>query len=202
MYKLGKIMPFYDGKTKGQKFLFTLNIVSTMVDTFSLQLFNVLKSVVNDGTTQNGDFFYPFTINGSEFINLGMSNVGIQTDGSLKFEKVGGTSLIAAAPTDQNLTYGNIYSMMQSGQCLKLTRLSIISDLKEQLTTGTLNVLNISDVGVLTKKSVPLLTFYTPTQTQNNIIDMFINTDLHKNQGLEFTILPLSVATIQFYLEA
>ena len=202
MYTIGKQTPKYNDKTKGESFLFTLNITSTLVDTFTINLFNVIKSVVYDGTTQTGFFFNPFTINGMEFINLGNSNVGIETNGDLFYERVGGTSLRVSTPTGQNLTYRDIFSMISAGQYLQLTRLTITSSLKAQLTSGTMNVLNISNTGVINRKSVPLVTFFDATQNQNNILDVFVNTELCKNQSLEFTILPFSTATIQFYLEA
>jgi hypothetical protein len=202
MYTLGKQAPKYNDKTKGESFKFTLNVTNTMTETMSLQLFNVLKSIIYDGTTQNSELFYPFTINGSEFINLGLSSVGIQTNGSLNFKKVGGTFLNASTPSDQNLTYRDIFNMISAGQYLQLSRIQITSSLREQLTQGTLNVINISTLGEIKKQSVPLLTYFDGTQNQNNILDVFINTELCKNQGLEFTILPNSTATIQFYLEA
>lgn len=201
MYTLGKQAPKYNDKTKGESFLFTLNITSTMVDTFTINLFNVIKSVVYDGTTQLGTEFYPFTIDGMEFINLGLSNVGIETNGRLKYEKVGGTVLTATTPVGQNLTYRDIFSLISTGAYLQMSRLTITSSLKEQLLSGTMNVVNVSNVGVVSKKSVPLSTFFDATQNQNNILDVFINTHLCYNQGLEFTILPLSTATFQFYLE-
>ena len=202
MYTLGKQAAQYDGKTEGEKFLFTLNITSTMVDTFTINLFNVIKSVVYDGTTQFGDEFFPFTINGMEFINLGLSNVGIETSGRLKYEKAGGTFLTVSTPAGQNLTYRDIFSMISSGKYLKMSRILITSSLTDQLRTGTMNVINVSNLGTLTRKSVPLVTFFDGTQNQNNILDVFINTHLCYNQGLEFTILPNSTATMQFYLEA
>ena len=202
MYTLGKQAPKYNERTKGDKFLFTLNITSTIVDTFTINLFNVIKSVVYDGTTQVGEFFNPFTIEGIEFINLGNSRVGIETNGNLVYRKVGGTVLTTSTPRGQNLTYRDIFTMISAGQYLQLSRLQITSSLKAQLLTGTMNVVNISNVGVVTKKSVPLSTFFDATQNQNNILDVFVNTELCKNQGLEFTILPLSSTTIQFYLEA
>jgi hypothetical protein len=201
MYTLGKQAPKYNDKTNGEKFLFTLNITSTFVDTFTINLFNVLKSVVMDGTTQTGFFFFPFTINGMEFINLGMSNVGIETNGDLFYERVGGTNLRVSTPTAQNLTYRDIFSLISTGAYLQMSRLTITSNFREQLISGTMNVVNVSNVGVVTKKSVPLVTFFDATQNQNNILDVFINTHLCYNQGLEFTILPLSTATFQFYLE-
>jgi hypothetical protein len=201
MYTLGKQAPKYNDKTNGEKFLFTLNITSTMVDTFTINLFNVIKSVVYDGTTQLGTEFYPFTIDGMEFINLGLSNVGIETSGRLKYEKVGGTVLTATTPAGQNLTYRDIFSLISTGAYLQMSRLTITSNFREQLISGTMNVVNVSNVGVVTKKSVPLVTFFDATQNQNNILDVFINTHLCYNQGLEFTILPLSTATFQFYLE-
>jgi hypothetical protein len=202
MYTLGKQILKYDGKTEGEQFLFTLNVVSTMVDKFTINLFNVLKSVVSDGTTQNGTEFYPFTINGIEFINLGLSNVGIQTNGDLLYKKVGGTNLRISSPAGQNLTYKDIYSMIQAGKYLKMSRISITSSLTDQLKDGTMNVININNMGTLSRKSVPLVTFFDATQNQSNIIDLFINTHLCYNQGLEFTILPNSNATFQFYLES
>jgi hypothetical protein len=201
MYTLGKQAAKYDGKTEGEKFLFTLNIANTMVDTFTINLFNVIKSVVYDGTTQFGTEFFPFTIDGMEFINLGFSNVGIETSGRLKYEKAGGTFLTVSTPTGQNLTYRDIFSMISAGQYLKMSRILITSSLKAQLTSGTMNVINVSNLGVVTRKSVPLVTFFDGTQNQNNILDVFVNTELCKNQGLEFTILPNSTATMQFYLE-
>jgi hypothetical protein len=201
MYTLGKQAPKYNDKTNGEKFLFTLNITSTLVDTFTINLFNVLKSVVMDGTTQTGFFFFPFTINGMEFINLGMSNVGIETNGDLFYERLGGTNLRVSTPTAQNLTYRDIFSLISTGAYLQMSRLTITSNFREQLISGTMNVVNVSNVGVVTKKSVPLVTFFDATQKQNNILDVFINTHLCYNQGLEFTILPLSTATFQFYLE-
>ena len=201
MYTLGKQAPKYNDKTNGEKFLFTLNITSTLVDTFTINLFNVIKSVVMDGTTQTGFFFFPFTINGMEFINLGMSNVGIETNGDLFYERVGGTNLRVSTPTAQNLTYRDIFSLISTGAYLQMSRLTITSNFREQLISGTMNVVNVSNVGVVTKKSVPLVTFFDATQNQNNILDVFINTHLCYNQGLEFTILPLSTATFQFYLE-
>lgn len=201
MYTLGKQAPKYNDKTNGEKFLFTLNITSTFVDTFTINLFNVIKSVVYDGTTQVGTEFFPFTIDGMEFINLGLSNVGIETSGRLKYEKVGGTVLTATTPTGQNLTYRDIFSLISTGAYLQMSRLTITSNFREQLISGTMNVVNVSNVGVVTKKSVPLVTFFDATQNQNNILDVFINTHLCYNQGLEFTILPLSTATFQFYLE-
>lgn len=201
MYTLGKQAPKYNDKTKGESFLFTLNITSTFVDTFTINLFNVIKSVVYDGTTQVGTEFFPFTIDGMEFINLGLSNVGIETSGRLKYEKVGGTVLTATTPAGQNLTYRDIFSLISTGAYLQMSRLTITSSLKAQLLSGTMNVVNVSNVGVVSKKSVPLSTFFDATQNQNNILDVFINTHLCYNQGLEFTILPLSTATFQFYLE-
>jgi len=201
MYTLGKQAPKYSDKTNGEKFLFTLNITSTFVDTFTINLFNVIKSVVYDGTTQVGTEFFPFTIDGMEFINLGLSNVGIETSGRLKYEKVGGTVLTATTPAGQNLTYRDIFSLISTGAYLQMSRLTITSNFREQLISGTMNVVNVSNVGVVTKKSVPLVTFFDATQNQNNILDVFINTHLCYNQGLEFTILPLSTATFQFYLE-
>jgi hypothetical protein len=201
MYTLGKQAPKYNDKTNGEKFLFTLNITSTFVDTFTINLFNVIKSVVYDGTTQVGTEFFPFTIDGMEFINLGLSNVGIETSGRLKYEKVGGTVLTATTPAGQNLTYRDIFSLISTGAYLQMSRLTITSNFREQLISGTMNVVNVSNVGVVTKKSVPLVTFFDATQNQNNILDVFINTHLCYNQGLEFTILPLSTATFQFYLE-
>lgn len=201
MYTLGKQAPKYNDKTNGEKFLFTLNITSTFVDTFTINLFNVIKSVIYDGTTQVGTEFFPFTIDGMEFINLGLSNVGIETSGRLKYEKVGGTVLTATTPAGQNLTYRDIFSLISTGAYLQMSRLTITSNFREQLISGTMNVVNVSNVGVVTKKSVPLVTFFDATQNQNNILDVFINTHLCYNQGLEFTILPLSTATFQFYLE-
>jgi hypothetical protein len=202
MYTIGKQTPKYNDKTKGESFLFTLNITSTFVDTFTINLFNVVKSVVTDGTTQNGIQFKPFTINDTEFIVAGTSNVGIQTNGSLNYKNFGAaTNLTVSTPTGQNLTYRDIFSMISAGQYLQLTRMTITSTLKAQLTSGTMNVLNISNTGVVNRKSVPLVTFFDATQNQNNTLDVFINTHLCYNQGLEFTILPLSTATFQFYLE-
>ena len=202
MYTLGKQAPKYNDKTNGEKFLFTLNITSTFVDTFTINLFNVIKSVVYDGTTQNGIQFKPFTVNDTEFIVAGLSNVGIQTNGNLNYENsVGITNLTVSTPTGQNLTYRDIFSLISTGAYLQMSRLTITSNFREQLISGTMNVVNVSNVGVVTKKSVPLVTFFDATQNQNNILDVFINTHLCYNQGLEFTILPLSTATFQFYLE-
>jgi hypothetical protein len=201
MFTLGKQIAKYDGKTNGENFLFTLNVVSTLAETFTIQLFNIIKSVVFDGTTQNGELYYPFTINGSEFINLGLSDVGIQTNGSLNYQKVGGTSLNVSTPAGQNLTYRDLFSMIQAGKYLKMSRIQITSSLTDQLREGTMNVINISNLGELKRKSVPLVTFFDGTQNQNNILDVFVNTHLCYNQGLEFTILPNSTATLQFYLE-
>jgi hypothetical protein len=202
MYTLGKQAPKYSDKTNGEKFLFTLNITSTFVDTFTINLFNVIKSVVYDGTTQFGTQFKPFTINDVEFIVAGTSNVGILTNGNLNYKNfAAGTNLTVATPAGQNLTYRDIFSLISTGAYLQMSRLTITSNLKAQLLSGTMNVVNISNVGVVSKKSVPLSTFFDATQNQNNILDVFINTHLCYNQGLEFTILPLSTATFQFYLE-
>jgi len=203
MYTLGKQTPKYSDKTNGEKFLFTLNITSTFVDTFTINLFNILKSVVYDGTTQFGTQFKPFTIDDAEFIVAGTSNVGITTNGSLRYKNfAAGTNLTIQAPAGQNLTYRDIFTLLSSGKYLHLSRLTITSSLREQLISGTMNVINISNIGVVTRKSVPLVTFFDATQNQNKILDVDIHTHLCQNQGLEFTILPLSTATFQFYLEA
>jgi hypothetical protein len=202
MYTIGKQTAKYDGKTKGEKFLFTLKVTSTFSDNFTIQLFNVIKSVIFDGTTQNGNTYLPFTINSVENIVSGTNNVGIQTNGSLNYKNFSAaTNLLIQTPSDQNLTYRDIFSMISAGQYLKMSQITIISSSKTQLTQGTMNVINISDLGVITRKSVPLLTFFTPTQEQNYIIDLYINTELCKNQGLEFNILPGTTTTLQFYLE-
>lgn len=202
MYTLGKQTAKYDGKTNGEKFMFSLNITSTLVDTFTIQLFNVIKSVLFDGTIQNGTTFYPFTLDGYELIIATGNSVSAQTNGSLIYKKAGGTSLSVTAPGSQNLTYKDIFSMISAGKYFKMSQVTITSSLKAQLTGGTMNVINISDLGVVTRKSVPLVTFFDGNQNQNNILDVFVNTELCKNQGLEFTILPNSTATLQFYLEA
>jgi hypothetical protein len=202
MYTIGKKSAMYDGKTKGQNFLFTLKVVSTFADTFTIQLFNVIKSVIFDGTTQNGNTYVPFTINSVENIVAGANNVGLLTDGSLNYKNYSAaTNVLIQTPSDQNLKYRDIFNMLSAGQYLKMSQITIISSSKTQLTQGTMNVINISDLGVITRKSVPLLTFYTPNQEQNGIIDMYINTELCKNQGLEFNILPGTTTTLQFYLE-
>jgi hypothetical protein len=129
------------------------------------------------------------------------NRVGITSFGGLQY-KIGALNLDINTPAGQNLTYRDIFNMISAGQYLKMSRVSIISDSVDQLKQGTMNVLNVSNLGVVTRKSVPLLTFYTPTQDQNNIIDVFVNTELCKNQGLEFTILAGTTTNIQFYLEA
>jgi len=203
MYTLGKQTSQYDGKTEGEQFLFTLNVTSDMNDTLTIQLFNVIKSVIFDGTTQNGVTYKPFTINDTELIVAGISNVGIQTDGSLNYKDYpNALNVNIKSPAGQNLTYRDIFSMIQSGKYLKMSRISITSNLTEQLTQGTMNVININNLGTLSRKSVPLITFFDATQNQSNIIDLYINTHLCYSQGLEFTILPNSTATFQFYLEA
>lgn len=201
LYTIGKRTMYYDGKTKGTKFMFSLKIESTMVDTTPVQLFNILKSVVSNGTTQNGTFFYPFTINGIEFINLGQSYVGLHTDGSLYYRKVGGTFMQASTPSDQNLTYANIFEILQSGQCLKLNRVILRSTNKSQLVNGTVNVLNVSDLGTEKKQSIPTGTFFSPNQEQNFMVDIDLNTELSKNQGLEIPIFPTTTVFAQFFLE-
>ena len=186
MFTIGKQAAQSDRKTEGEKFLFTLNITNTMVDTFTINLFNVIKSVVYDGTTQNGIQFKPFTVNDTEFIVAGLSNVGIQTNGNLNYENsVGITNLTVSTPAGQNLTYRDIFSMISTGKYLKMSRILITSSLTDQLRTGTMNVINISNLGTLTRKSVPLVTFFDGTQNQNNILDVFINTHLCYNQGLK-----------------
>jgi hypothetical protein len=201
MYTIGKQTAKYDGKTNGENFKFELRIQSTFADTFTIQLFNVLKSVVYDGTTQNGNVLPPFAINTFETMIGAPNRVGITSFGGLQY-KIGALNLDINTPAGQNLSYRDIFNMISAGQYLKMSRVSIISDSVDQLKQGTMNVLNVSNLGVITRKSVPLLTFYTPTQDQNNIIDVFVNTELCKNQGLEFTILPNTSTNIQFYLEA
>lgn len=203
MYTLGKQTSQYDGKTDGEQFLFTLNVTSDFTDTFTIQLFNVIKSVIFDGTTQNGIDFKPFTINDTELIVAGISNVGLQTNGTFNYKDYpNALNVNISTPAGQNLTYRDIFSMIQSGKYFKMSRISITSNLTEQLTEGTMNVININNLGTLSRKSVPLITFFDATQNQSNIIDLFINTHLCYSQGLEFTILPNSNATFQFYLEA
>jgi len=196
-------MSKYDGKTNGELFKFTLNITSTFSSVFTIQLFNVIKSVVYDGTIQNGVTFTPFTINGVETIVAGTSSVGIQTNGSLNYKDFSAaTNLLIQTPEGQNLTYRDIFSMLSSGQYLKMNRLAITSSLRAQLTDGTMNVINVSNLGEINRKSVPLVTFFDGTQNQNKVLDVFINTEICKNQGLEFTILPNSTSSFTFYLEA
>jgi len=201
MYTIGKQTSKYDGKTNGELFKFELTVQSTFAETFTIQLFNVLKSVVYDGTVQNGNTLPPFAINTFETMIVSPNRVGITSFGGLQY-KLGALNLDINAAAGQNLTYRDIFSMISAGKCLKMSRISIISDSVNQLKQGTMNVLNVSNLGVITRMSIPLLTFYTPNQDQNNIIDVFVNTELSKNQGLEFSILPGTTTNIQFYLEA
>ena len=202
LYKLGKQSIPYDGKTKGNKFMFELDITSTLVDNFSVQLFNVLKSVVFDGTTQNGTTYYPFTLDGYELVIATGNSVSIQTNGNLIFKKAGGTLLTASTPSSQNLTYRDFYSMIASGQYFKLTKIILNCSNANQLRSGTLNVINISDEGILKRQSVPLTTFYSPNQEQNNTLIVDINTEICKNQGIELLIFPTTTVNVQFFIES
>jgi hypothetical protein len=206
MYTIGKQTAKYDGKTNGENFKFELNVTSNFLVPFTIQLFNVLKSVIYDGASQAGVDFKPFDINTVENIVAGTNTVGFITDlnyNALRYQEFfAARNVFVSTPPGQNLTYRDIFSMISAGKCLKMSRISIISDSVDQLKQGTMNVLNVSNLGVITRMSIPLLTFYTPNQDQNNIIDVFVNTELSKNQGLEFTILPGTTTNIQFYLEA
>lgn len=201
LYTIGKRTMYYDGKTKGTKFTFSLNIESTMIATMPLQLFNVLKSVINSGTTQNGTIFYPFTLDGYELIIATGNAVSLQANGDLNYRKAGGTYLKASTPSDQNLTYANVFEILQSGQCIKLSRLILRSTNKSQLVNGNINVLNVSDLGTVKKQSIPTGTFFSPNQEQNFMVDIDLNTELSKNQGLEIPIFPTTTVFAQFFLE-
>lgn len=201
LYTLGKRANYYDGKTKGQKFTFNLKIESTMLASMPVQLFNVLKSVISNGTTQNGTIFYPFTLDGYELIIATGNAVTLQANGDLNYRKAGGTFVKVSTPSDQNLTYQDVFAMLQSGSYFKLNRLILSSTNKSQLTSGVLNVLNVSDTGTIKKQSIPTGTFFSVNQDQNFTVDMDINTEICKNQGLEITVFPTTTIFAQFFLE-
>jgi hypothetical protein len=203
MYTIGKQTKKYNDKTKGESFKFTLDVSSNFVDVMTIQLFNILKSVVYDGSIQNGINFLPFALNTAEnIVNGNVNTVGLLSNNHLRYqEKLAARNLVISTPHQQNLSYRDIFSMISAGTCLQLNRITVTSSLRSQLTEGILNVVNVSNTGEVNRKSIPLITFFEGYQTQDNILDVFINTELSKNQGLEFTIQPLSTTTINFYLD-
>jgi hypothetical protein len=203
MYTIGKKIAKYNDKTNGEKFKFTLDVSSTFTDVMTLQLFNVIKSVIYDGSTQNGVSFTPFAINTVEnIVTANIPTVGLLSNNHFRYrEPLAAKNLVVSTPHEQNLSYRDLFNMISAGQCLQLSRITVTSTLRSQLTNGILNVVNVSNIGELKRQSIPLITFFDATQNQNNILDVFINTEINKNQGLEFTIQPLSTATINFYFE-
>lgn len=204
LFSIGNKFAAFDGESSGSLSNLRLRITNGFSGTLTAELFNILQSVVylgsNTGVSLSGVAFRPFTaqtVNGfpPSFNNL----VYFDNAGNLVYSDSGDTCTITLT-NDQNLSYRDMFNIFAAGDKFMVERLKVSTTTQAQINQGTLKIVRYSNLGLKTSDSYALSTDFSPNQQQSTLVDVFLKTELSKNQGLTLNVLAGETVDIQLFI--
>jgi hypothetical protein len=203
LFSIGNKFAAFDGESTGSLSNLRLRITNAMAGTLTAELFNVIQSVVffgaNTGVAFAGESFAPFTFANRDAPN-GNSSVVFNALGNLVYQNAAGAICTITLTNDQNLSYRDMFNIFAAGDKFQVERLKVSTTTQAQINQGTLKIVRISNLGLRTSDSYALSTDFSPNQQQSTLVDVFLRTELSKNQGLTLNVLAGETVDIQLFI--
>jgi hypothetical protein len=203
LFSIGNKFAAFDGESTGSLSNLRLRITNAMAGTLTAELFNVIQSVVflgaNTGVAFSGEAFAPFTFTNRDAANAN-STVVFNALGNLVYTNAAGATCTITLTNDQNLSYRDMFDIFAAGDKFNVERLKVSTTTQAQINQGTLKIVRVSNLGLRTSDSYALSTDFSPNQQQSTLVDVFLKTELSKNQGLTLNVLAGETVDIQLFI--
>jgi len=205
LFSIGNKFAAFDGEATGSLSNLRLRITNEMADTLTAELFNVIQSVVFIGSVSGqsfpGEAFAPFTFADRNKANA-QNTVVFNALGNLVYTNLAGDTCTITLTNDQNLSYVDMFNIFSAGDKFQVERLKVSTTTQAQINQGTLKIIRYSNYGLKTSDSYALSTDFSPNQQQSTLVDVFLRTELSKNQGLTLNVLTGETVDIQLFLRS
>lgn len=203
LFSIGNKFAAFDGEATGSLSNLRLRITNAMAGTCTVELFNVLQSVVtlgaNTGVAFAAEAFLPFTFT-NRAAATAANTVVFNAAGNLVYTNTALALCTITLTNDQNLTYRDMFDIFGAGDKYMVERLKVSTTTQAQINQGTLKIVRYSNLGLKTSDSYALSTDFSPNQQQSTLVDVFLKTELSKNQGLTLNVLAGETVDIQLFI--
>lgn len=203
LFSIGNKFAAFDGEATGSLSNLRLRITNAMAGTLTAELFNVLQSVVilgsGTGISYASEAFVPFVFSQRDKATAA-NTVVFNESGNLVYTNAALAACTITLTNDQNLSYRDMYNIFAAGDKFNVERLKVSTTTQAQINQGTLKVVRYSNLGLKTSDSYALSTDFSPNQQQSTLVDVFLKTELSKNQGLTLNVLAGETVDIQLFI--
>lgn len=203
LFSIGNKFAAFDGEATGSLSNLRLRITNAMAGTLTAELFNVLQSVVilgsGTGISYAAEAFVPFVFSQRDKATAA-NTVVFNESGNLVYTNAALAACTITLTNDQNLSYRDMYNIFAAGDKFNVERLKVSTTTQAQINQGTLKVVRYSNLGLKTSDSYALSTDFSPNQQQSTLVDVFLKTELSKNQGLTLNVLAGETVDIQLFI--
>lgn len=203
LFSIGNKFAAFDGEATGSLSNLRLRITNAMAGTLTAELFNVLQSVVylgaNTGVAFAAEAFSPFTFANRDAVDAA-NTVVFNAAGNLVYTNTALATCTITLTNDQNLSYEDMFNIFAAGDKFQVERLKVSTTTQAQINQGTLKIVRFSNLGLKTSDSYALSTDFSPNQQQSTLVDVFLKTELSKNQGLTLNVLAGETVDIQLFI--
>lgn len=203
LFSIGNKFAAFDGEATGSLSNLRLRITNAMAGTLTAELFNVLQSVVilgsGTGISYAAEAFVPFVFSQRDKATAA-NTVVFNESGNLVYTNAALAACTITLTNDQNLSYRDMYNIFAAGDKFNVERLKVSTTTQAQINQGSLKVVRYSNLGLKTSDSYALSTDFSPNQQQSTLVDVFLKTELSKNQGLTLNVLAGETVDIQLFI--
>jgi hypothetical protein len=203
LFSIGNKFAAFDGEATGSLSNLRLRITNGMAGTLTAELFNVLQSVVilgsGTGISYAAEAFVPFVFSQRDKATAA-NTVVFNESGNLVYTNAALAACTVTLTNDQNLSYRDMFNIFAAGDKFQVERLKVSTTTQAQINQGTLKIVRYSNLGLKTSDSYALSTDFSPNQQQSTLVDVFLKTELSKNQGLTLNVLAGETVDIQLFI--
>jgi hypothetical protein len=203
LFSIGNKFAAFDGEATGSLSNLRLRITNAMAGTLTAELFNVLQSVIilgsGTGISYAAEAFVPFVF-GQRDKATAANTVVFNEAGNLVYTNAALAACTITLTNDQNLSYRDMYNIFSAGDKFNVERLKVSTTTQAQINQGTLKIVRYTNLGLKTSDSYALSTDFSPNQQQSTLVDVFLKTELSKNQGLTLNVLAGETVDIQLFI--
>jgi hypothetical protein len=203
LFSIGNKFAAFDGEATGSLSNLRLRITNAMAGTLTAELFNVLQSVVilgsGTGISYAAEAFVPFVFSQRDKATAA-NTVVFNESGNLVYTNAALAACTITLTNDQNLSYEDMFNIFAAGDKFQVERLKVSTTTQAQINQGTLKIVRYSNLGLKTSDSYALSTDFSPNQQQSTLVDVFLKTELSKNQGLTLNVLAGETVDIQLFI--
>ncbi len=203
LFSIGNKFAAFDGEATGSLSNLRLRITNGMAGTLTAELFNVLQSVVilgsGTGISYAAEAFVPFVFSQRDKATAA-NTVVFNESGNLVYTNAALAACTITLTNDQNLSYRDMFNTFAAGDKFNVERLKVSTTTQAQINQGTLKIVRYTNLGLKTSDSYALSTDFSPNQQQSTLVDVFLKTELSKNQGLTLNVLAGETVDIQLFI--